>query len=115
MATRLYPTTTNAARLEQLAGVPAGTHARLAAFEATRPQDGMVELDAWYDVLFSDVALTDMHNFTVFGWGRLQCDVSQMNYDNVCGSTSNSDEMVRILVEQGVVANLDVCEGLCWS
>lgn len=78
MAIRLYPMTTDPAKLEKLCGVPAGTAARLAALEAKYPpresfsdyRDWCASHDRMLDEVYEDKHLLTYHRFNLFGWGR---------------------------------------------
>jgi hypothetical protein len=114
MATRLYPVTTDTTILEQLAGVPAGTHNRL---EETRKIADTLTQDEAYDLIQKDDDVANYDNFCTFGYGRINYQlVDELGYDNCCGSTAVPehvraiarhhavhDENIRLLIESGGV------------
>lgn len=72
MATRLYPRTDNVALVEFFAGVPAGTQARLDAFEASyvAPEGSPDPAFAKYCARAADADLGHLDAFLTYGWGR---------------------------------------------
>ena len=108
MGTRLYPVTNDVCFIEKLAGVPAGTHERLKAFEAEKPAMGSADNEEWYDKLFADDDLHALHSFDLYGWGKLNgnvCDwLKAHGHDTVCGEVTDPDQAREILALQGVTA-----------
>lgn len=119
MATRLYPMTKDPVKLELLAGVPAGTHAKLTELEAKYGTN----YDGLYGALYTvgNEDLLELNSFLLCGWGRLQCNVAQWGMDYVSGSTTDSGQVRCMLADQDVMTNnfrsivVELCEGLCWS
>jgi hypothetical protein len=109
MATRLYPSTTDDRNLEILAGVPEGTTLELAKIKA---MEKTMNAYAWHDLLYKNEHAHALHSFKIFGWGRMQTDLSYS------GSTNDAKEVTQILTSQGIIPTPEVlkcCEGLHWS
>lgn len=96
---------------EILAGVPAGTAARLAELEQSRPRDCRVAgyheaTDAWYEKLMADDDVDRLNHFQLFGYGRVNGDgykyIESLGLDPVCGSVSDTKQMNRMLKMHGV-------------
>jgi hypothetical protein len=114
MSVRLYPA--DETHVEALAGVPVGTAARLKAFEAQ--QETMGE-DVWYDKLLEDEQLNTLHNFSLYGWGRLNVNayyyLQRKGLDPICGEVTGEDarkvlELQGVALPEGVAVN-----EVCWS
>jgi hypothetical protein len=59
---------------ETLAGVPAGTSAKLARLEAAYPnrdETNSSDETAFYEILFASPDVNRLHSFKLFGWGRI--------------------------------------------
>lgn len=100
MGTRLYPRTRNPAVLELLAGVPAGTYARLAALDSKYEKlrklisshlkgdlDDAEETDfirhenlsyRRHKEIVRDENLSSLHNLLLFGWGKVRSAVYEL-------------------------------------
>jgi hypothetical protein len=122
MATRLYPITNNPATLERLAGVPAGTYAKLEALRATRnSRPGQENAQAvFYEAVYNDKNLVRMNNFNVFGWGRVNPDACP----DYSGRETDPVKCLDILAAHGIEIDLSGengalevadLEGLCWN
>ncbi len=121
MATRLYPNTKNPAILEKLAGVPAGTAARLEAIQK-RQEEEMAGKDFFERNEIGFRHFQEMHEtpegdlstFLTFGWGRVDMGACP-DY-----SGSNDDEVgvAQILRRHPVQLPADVTvaelEGVHW-
>jgi hypothetical protein len=100
MATRLYPVTTDTTILEQLAGVPAGTHNRL---EETRKLADTLSRDEAYDLIQKDDDVANYDNFCTFGYGRINYQlVDDLGYDSCWGRT-NLPEHVRAIARHHAI------------
>ena len=71
MGTRLYPMTTDVAKLETLAGVPAGTQAKVDAIKAKHDGKGPSNFDM-LDELYADGNEHEntLYHFVLSGWGK---------------------------------------------
>lgn len=100
MGTRLYPRTSNPAVLELLAGVPAGTHARLAVLDSkyeklrklisSRLKGDLDEAEETdfirherlsyrrHKEIVRDENLNSLHNLLLFGWGKVRSAVYEL-------------------------------------
>jgi hypothetical protein len=118
MATRLYPLTRDAATLEKLAGVPAGTTEVL---EAVRAQAALLEdeLEAWKMV--NDHATAGvLDGFHLFGWGRVNYTMlTEAGFDGCADSTSDPAMVRRIGEAHGLdgptIDLLVESGGVCWA
>lgn len=123
MGTRLYPCTQNPESIEILAHVPVGTFSKLEALKAEFPDftELLDELHGHEEYR----ELRTLHEFQLFGWGRLQGNAARYGLDETCGSTTDQ-EVINYLLEKQfstcpedygtdieLVARLS--EGLCWS
>ena len=114
MATRLYPVTTEISIIEQLAGVPAGTHQRcvkLRRLAETLPRDEA------YDLIQKDDDVANYDNFCTFGYGRINYQlVDDLGYDSCWGRTKLPEHVraiarhhaifehnIQLLIESGGV------------
>ena len=73
MAVRLYPNTQDVAVLEDLCGVPAGTHNRLQELKSRELPDmgsRYANEQARYDLIHDDPECGCLDAFLTFGWGR---------------------------------------------
>jgi hypothetical protein len=115
MSTRLYPTTTDTAKLEKFARVPAGTALKLAELFARFPLVG--HENERYNALYEDenIALLRLDNFNTFGWGRARFPVEE-DYNTIAGE-EHRPEKIGVLLEINGVEGVSVVEveGLCWS
>lgn len=106
MGVRLYPEGLSPEQMEELAKVPAGTWARLAAHEALRPKGWGEAEDRWYDILDHDPQMAAMHHFKVFGFGKLTEEaeniLDHMDADRDCGHTSEYDRVQALIRAQGI-------------
>jgi hypothetical protein len=117
MGVRLYPNTTDTASLEQIAGVPTGTAARLEALEAAHPErnhcNNYAAGEAFYNALYDgDRDVCHYHSFLLSGWGRVISDLCA----DCAGSETHPDRVLQILRTQGVALDFEValCEGVHW-
>jgi hypothetical protein len=77
MGTRLYINTNDEAVIETLAGVPAGSIAKLKEIE--KPLTGY---DRWA-VVNDDPVLATISHYLTYGWGKF--DMSLVGFDNYAG------------------------------
>lgn len=116
MAVRLYPNTEDSAVLEVLAGVPAGTHAALKAWERKYPDDYSYER---WERLWEDRDRGKLEAFIHSGWGRLQASEALMEalgLDPLVGSTQDPFVVRILLDEQGVSVTEQVLAcGVSWG
>jgi hypothetical protein len=116
MATRLYPITEDPAKLEKMAGVPAGTSEVLKAIESrfvakpgeTSAQAFTREEQEFY-AINAEPNAAQLHCFLLFGWGRMR------KYIDPIGNTTDPKLMAEIGRAQGINVPADLCEGFCWS
>lgn len=111
MGTRLYAKVATPAEVELLAGVPAGTHARLKALEAeynkacteckTHAERYPIE-EAFYDAIFADQHLECLRQFETFGYGKVYSEYHNPGHD--CISITDP-EAIRdcMTIDVGVV------------
>jgi hypothetical protein len=116
MATRLYPITEDAEKLEKLCRVPAGTAALHAAltkeWDAKKPAeyDSKYDSDRYDAFCKGDVSIAQYDNFLIFGWGRM------VLHRGSFGHTTDVAEVTEILAAQHVYGvDFNDCEGLSWS
>jgi hypothetical protein len=121
MGVRLYPNTQDPAALETLAGVPAGTHARLSAVEAEfaprlNAAPDFFARNAIYDEKYNrvndDDAMGDLDNFLTFGWGRFQ-HVAGLS-DGCVGRLDAPADAQRLLDHNGIEVNAALAGGVHW-
>jgi hypothetical protein len=130
VATRVYPATKNTAVLEALAGVPAGTAAAFAAYNAEHqpPRYDNESLPLW-DAYFAGQtpAMSNYETFEIQGWGRLRgagvepaLRFSDQVYNGypVAGRTTDRFAVAAILAGLGVVlppsVTIEDLEGVYW-
>ena len=142
MGTRIYPTTRNAAIIEILAGVPAGTHESLTKIrldnraEVERLQrDGVnygdiqeVEYRQWQTL--QEIPEGRLDGFLTFGWGKFTSATYEEIRNNIPegededwlwnGGTTDVGLIDSIMEAQGVDLeklgiNPEDMEGLCWG
>jgi len=105
MGTRLYPGTTDDGALEELAGVAAGTAARVRELETAAGSN-----DRFLDLLAGDEAAGDYHHFLCFGWGKLREPVVQtlatLGLDTGTGTASDIELAHELLRRQGALGRL---------
>lgn len=117
MATRLYPSTTDIATIEALAGVPCGTSAVLAELQAQGAQLGD-DFEA-YKLVHDHAHAGALDSFQTFGWGRLQGwrVVQEAGLDPVCGGTDDP-ALVRAIGEAQDLTDREIDllirTGGCW-
>ena len=123
MGIYLSPQTDNVAVLEQLAGVPAGTHQRLLDPGRDLPgRDGYDQAQAYYEEIFGDPDLNALDNLRTYGFGRIKpaafTILREAGKDTRAGSVTNPD-LVRLVVDvQGADLNgvpLEKIQGLSWG
>ena len=100
MGVRLHPTGCSIDQTERLAGVPAGTWARLEAYEERRPLEDGPALAAWYHGLSSNADMNALHGFKLFGFGRIlpatQAFIRKIG-DEDAGETSDPAYVLSLL------------------
>jgi hypothetical protein len=115
MGTRLFPNTNDPRVLERLAGVPEGTHEKVAAIrekyaELTRGETvncttvkelAEVEYDLEskeFDEIGADPNTEAYDDFIIFGWGRIpNLRLIDRSYDLIVGSEVQPDKVEAIL------------------
>ena len=108
MGIYVHPLTRDTAVLEQLAGVPFGTLARLRALESNYPYHLILEDQgqALFDATNADDDLSNISYFEMFGWGRISAEFFAAvggEDGGYCGSESDPAEIARLLrLQQGV-------------
>lgn len=99
MGTRLYPLTNDTTLIERIAGVPEGTTQKLRAFEQLRDT---IHEDVWYKQLAESPAIDRLHDFELFGWGKLNSEQWEIAKE-ICGeeyysgTTKDSEQVTRML------------------
>ena len=122
MGVRLYPNTQDKAKLEVLAGVPAGTYARMEEMDARHEKfKAGIPLRDRYDLDYecwkekdADGPIGDLDAFITFGWGKFR-PVLGLGED-YSGSipASQSVKADLLLAANGISANGAFCEGVHW-
>lgn len=132
MGTRLYPKTNDIAKLETLAYVPAGTHARLQAIKAQQEEEtkGMNyfernEIDyEYYCRIRDDEMLGRLDSFITFGYGRFSPPKShpqffedvEKGYVLYSGETANMEEAEVLASVHGIAKeHAALSDGFCWG
>lgn len=128
MGTRLYPRTRNVESLEKLAGVPAGTAARLDAMKLRHDKE-LEGLDraqryekeyAQYCERNDDKHVGDYDAFLTFGWGKFEdpCGVAP-GYSGRLEDPAKVTQLFRAngigpLTKEGMAQFVALCEGVFW-
>jgi len=136
MGTRLYPNTQDPRVLERLAGVPAGTHEKLAAIREKYAElareakancttveefaEVEYELDSQeFDEISVDPNTDAYDSFVIFGWGRIpNFRLIDRDYDLVVGNETQPDKVEAIFKLQRVdLKGVTLAEigGVHWS
>ena len=124
MGIYLVPRTDDVAALEQLAGVPAGTHQRLLDPGRDLPgRDGYDQAQAYYEDIFSDPDLNALDNLRTYGFGRIKPAVSDIvqeaGKDTQAGTILHAGSLMRQIIEiQGVDLNgvpIEMLQGVSWG
>ncbi|MBI4673130.1 MAG: hypothetical protein HY741_15865 [Chloroflexi bacterium] len=136
MGTRLYPNTNDPRVLERLAGVPEGTHEKLATLRekyaelareaqancTTAEELARVEYDLdsqEFEAISADRNTFAYDSFIIFGWGRIKnLRLIDRDYDLVVGNESQPDKVEAILKMQRVdLKGVTLAEigGVHWS
>ncbi len=128
MGVRLYPNTKNPANLEKLAGVNPGTYEALMALkkdcgvdDPDNPPKDYRETESRYETFFNRMTapgwgthnVYELHGFLLYGWGKFS-DRSGIA-PGYAGSLDDRELIQRLFVENGIFADLDLCEGVHWS
>lgn len=120
MGIRLYPRTNDVAKLEKLAGVPAGTHTRLKELQAAHkaPEGASYhEADAAYGRLFDAMSaepnVDRLDSFILSGWGKRYSPEHQD--ENGYGHVDDVGVIARIFDMHGITADPALTEGVYWS
>jgi len=106
MGIYVHPVTKDTAVLEQLAGVPQGTSARLRAVELQHPYH-LTDDDqgqALFDATEADDDLSNISYFEMFGWGRISTEFFAAvggEDGGYCGSEVAPAVVARLLRLQG--------------
>ncbi len=106
MGIYVYPLTKDPVVIEQLAGVPQGTSARLRALEAQFPHrlTDFAQEQALFDAVYLDDDLESLWSFELSGWGRISAEFFAAvggEDGNYCGSESDPAVIARLLRLQG--------------
>ena len=129
MGIYLSPRTDDVAVLEQLAGVPAGTHQRLLEVDAKYPgrdladRDGYDQAQAYYKEIFGDLELNALDDLRTYGFGRIHPAVSvivqEAGKDTQAGTILHAGCLMRqIIAVQGVDLNgvpIEMLQGVSWG
>ena len=123
MGTYVFPLTKDTAVLEQLAGVPQGTAARLRAIESQHPYH-LTDDDqgqAMFDVIVADNDLEALRSFELSGWGRISPEFYHAvggEDGGYCGNKNDPAEIARLLCLQGVALGgvpIEKLGGIGWG
>ena len=106
MGTRLYPLTSDPARLERLARVDKGTAMQVALKEdfykvfKEQHKDSDTLVDLYYDwhCLFRGSQVDRYETFNLFGWGKFDLDLVPSKQERSNGSTTDPKVMRRMLM-----------------
>jgi hypothetical protein len=124
MGVRLYPATKDEAKLEKLAGVPAGTAAKLRDLEAKYPitkEMDFFQVQAVYNGKYGELYapgngdLNHYHSFLLFGFGRFAGGKDCDGGSEVGGSTTDTAKVEALLRLHGVQVTMAEVEGLYWG
>lgn len=111
MGVRLYAEVSCPEAIEILANVPEGTYARLNTIK--KAYDNMS--DEYFGAIYNDKNLLDLHNFLMFGWGRVQAPLDDWGLDINIGFLSideNFDLIDDILEKQGILFTANILKDL---
>jgi len=120
MGVRLYPNTTNAAKLEKLAGVPEGTHKRMEDM-AKRHAEERAAATNWneYEDGYrqwkerdNDGPIGDLDAFLTFGWGKFR-PIDGIGED-YAGNESDPQRAAKLLRYNGIGVDVSLTEGVHW-
>lgn len=130
MGIRLYPSTTNPENIEKLAAVPAGTAERLnrliADCKLTTEDKSEVGLtfrdiedryEGFYGKLHSKeyAAEASLDHFLTFGFGKFHgAGVIDIHKDD-CGRLTDKPSIQAVFDANGIAADVELCEGICWN
>jgi len=129
MGIYLTPRTDDVAVLEQLAGVPAGTHQRLLDVTVKYPgrdlpgRDDYDQAQAYYKEIFGDPDLNALDNLRTYGFGRIKPAVSvvvqEAGKDTQAGTILHASSLIRQIIEvQDVDLNgvpIEMLQGVSWG
>ena len=120
MATRIYPITNTPRNLEILAGVPEGTHAKLAEWEAANPEPNYMDQEASYErwqKLQAIEEFAQLDHFKTFGWGRVDHRHPAVGMDGYSGELTGQVAKEFLLHHHIRLSNeqLAVLDGVCWG
>lgn len=121
MGIRLYPRTRDVATLEKLAGVPAGTAARLDEVKARHKEvEDKLDRQAAFDVGYhhwceinDDPHLGKYDNFLLYGWGK--CGWPACQGENGFGHCDDVETIKEIFAYHGIVADPALTGGVYWG
>ena len=109
MGRRLYPSTEDIAKIETMANVPAGTHAKLRKLEA---EHDVPHGEILYDGNHDDES--DLHSFELLGFGRFDGRCIGVTVEEYSGD-AEGERADMLLVANGIQHNAEYCEGVHWS
>ena len=121
MGVRLYPNTQDKAKLEILAGVPAGTYARMEEMEAHHQslKTGIPMLDR-YDLDYEcwkeksdDGPIGDLDHFITFGWGKFNSAGVAEDYSGSL-DVGEPGKIAHLFIVNRIAADPIFCEGVHW-
>ena len=115
MGTRLYLNTDDISVLEQCAGVPAGTHAKLEALD--------YNAEDYYHILYADQNLKVLNNFVTFGFGRFDYSLIPKGQNDAIGSVEDGKTSLALFrsannhcyARASIVLDLIEKHGVHWS
>ena len=129
MGIRLYPSTTNPKSLEKLAGVPELTTESLNKLTALckLTAEDLVGVtfaeyndrsEQFYEKLFSEGEENEqkLHHFLINGWGKFSgAGIIDLSGDNYSGSLTDNELIKVLFARNGITADVELCEGICWG
>ena len=123
MGIYVHPLTKDPVVLEQLAGVPQGTSARLRTIESQHPYHLTDEAQgqAMFDAIVADDDLESLWHFELFGWGRISAALYAAvsnDGDYCCGAVRTPAIVVRFVsLQAAAIGDVPIAKlgGIGWG
>ena len=123
MGIYVHPLTKDTAVLEQLAGVPQGTSARLRAIESNYPYHltDAAQEKAMFDAVVADEELKSLWHFELFGWGLISAALYAAvgnDGDYCCGTVRTPATVVRFVsLQAAAIGDVPIAKlgGIGWG